>query len=150
MRVASELDVPIVVTVEDPDRNGGLVEIVEACRPPNVPVHPKFVFDLAADPRILESVASTRRQTAVLVGLETDVCVAHSAIGLRHLGYRVAVVSDATASPSHQAGLVRITRMGVETLPVRTLYYEWVRTVAGAADLRRRAGVNELPKDLVL
>jgi nicotinamidase-related amidase len=30
----------------------------------------------------------------VLVGMETDVCVAHSAIGLMGLGFQVAVVDD--------------------------------------------------------
>jgi len=149
-RVADKLAVPIVATVEDPDRNGGLVEVVEASRPPGVFVHPKFVFDLAADPEILESVVATGRRTAILIGLETDVCVAHSAVGLRELGYRVVVVSDATGSPSHEAGLARVARLGAEILPVRTLYYEWVRTVAAAAALRGKPGIADLPADLVL
>ena len=49
------------------------------------------------------------RKTAVLVGLETDVCVAHSALGLLGHGYQVAVVADATGSPgtAHGFGLER-------------------------------------------
>ena len=45
------------------------------------------------------------RRTAVLVGAEADVCVAHSAIGLQELGWGVVVVSDATFSPGEMHGL---------------------------------------------
>ena len=66
-----------------------------------------------------------------LVGFETDVCIAHSAIGLLQQEYKVAVVSDATASPgrSHEIGLERMRRAGVVISSVKSLFYEWVRTV---------------------
>ena len=51
-------------------------------------------------------------------------------------GYRVAVVADATGSPgdAHQTGLDRIRHAGGIILSAKSLYYEWVRTVAKALE----------------
>ena len=101
-------------------------------RPSAMPrVIPKVVFGLADDPRVGPAVRDTQRGTAVLVGLETDVCVAHSALGLLDQGMRVVVVEDAVASPgsAHAAGLDRMRRAGVVGVVTKQLHYEWMRTV---------------------
>ena len=74
----------------------------------------------------------TGRGTVVLTGLETDVCVAHSALGLLDSGRRVVVVEDAVGSPgaAHGAGLERMRRAGVVSVVTKQLHYEWMRTVA--------------------
>ena len=58
-------------------------------------------------------------------------CITHSALGLIDLGYRVAVVADATGSPgeAHQIGLDRIRDSGGILVSAKSLYYEWIRTV---------------------
>ena len=73
-------------------------------------MHDKMVFGLAGQPSILDDVTRTGRNEFVLVGMETDVCVAHSAIGLMGFGFRVAVIDDATASPPphHDFGIDRV------------------------------------------
>lgn len=52
------------------------------------------------------------------------------------LGYRVAVVPDATGSPgsAHQIGIDRVRQAGGILLSAKSLYYEWVRTVAKALE----------------
>jgi nicotinamidase-related amidase len=67
----------------------------------------------------------------VLIGLETDVCVLHSAVGLRSAGFRSIIVSDATESPgpARDQGLARAAALGVEIVATRGLYYEWVRSL---------------------
>src|SRR3954468_1917955 len=114
IRVAGWLRVPLIVTAEDIAREGGVDPQVVAALPAGAHVHNKMVFDLAADPAILAAVAQIGRKTAVLVGLETDVCVAHSALGLLGQGYQVAVVVDATGSPgsAHGFGLERAAEAG--------------------------------------
>ena len=52
----------------------------------------KPTFGLAGTPEILAAVRETGRTTAVVVGCETDVCVAQSAIGLREQGFGVTVI----------------------------------------------------------
>src|SRR5581483_9455606 len=93
--LARALDVPCIVTAERPERNGPPAEpVLAAAGWPEV--FDKRVFDLAAQDDIWRAVEALGRHTAVVIGLETDVCVAHSAIGLAGHGLRAAVVSDAT------------------------------------------------------
>jgi nicotinamidase-related amidase len=132
--VASALGVPIVVTEEDAAQNGPTDGRISRRLPPGTPIFGKTSFGLAGNPEILASVESTGRRTAVLVGAETDVCVAQSAIGLLDLGFRVVAVSDATFSPgpAHEHGLARMRDAGVEIHSAKGVYYEWVRTLAAA------------------
>ena len=129
--VAAGLAIPSVVTEEDSATNGPTDErILAALDGPTV--HDKAVFGVAANPRIMEAIAATSRGTAVLVGMETDVCVAQSAIGLREAGLRVAVVHDAvfSAGAAHEHGLRRLGSEDVLLLSAKELYYDWQRTLA--------------------
>ena len=135
--VARKLDIPVVVTEEEPDHNGPTATSISAVLPPGTVRHVKPTFGLAGSPEIVSDIASTGRRTAVLVGLETDVCVAQSAIGLQVHGWRVTVVEDAVASPgaSHGQGLARLRAEGVSLLGVKADAYDWLRSVALAADV---------------
>ncbi len=132
--VAAALGVPVVVTEEEADRNGPTDPLIVARLPTGTPVLAKPVFGLAAVPEILAAVESTGRRMAVLAGAETDVCVAQSAVGLQDLGFRVAVVSDATFSPGemHERGLRQLREAGIEIRHAKAVYYEWLRTVDAA------------------
>jgi nicotinamidase-related amidase len=131
---ASALEIPVVVTEEDPERNGPTAPEVRARLPEGTAVLEKPTFGLADCPEILAAVTETHRRTAVIAGLETDVCVAQSAIGLVDRGFRVAVVVDATFAPGgmHDPGLRRMERLGVELVHAKGVYYEWVRTLEAA------------------
>ena len=124
-------EIPIIASVEFPEDWGDLHPDLAAVAG-DAPVLRKEVFGLADDPVVRPAVLGTGRGTAVLVGLETDVCVAQSALGLLDLGLRVAVVEDAVASPgtAHGAGLDRMRRAGVIPVVTKQLHYEWMRTVA--------------------
>jgi len=150
-RVAAALSIPVVATAEDIARDGPVVEAVARDLPDPHAVHDKFVFGLAGQQAILESLLETGREEFVLVGLETDVCVAHSAIGLLDLGYRVAVVDDATASPPphHDYGIERVRAAGATITSVKGIYYEWVRDLATMRAVRAQLG-EELPAGLTL
>jgi nicotinamidase-related amidase len=129
--VAVRLSVPVVAMAEDIAQMGCVSPSIAEKFPPDMPVFNKMIFGLAADREIMAAVKDTGRSTAILVGFETDVCVAHSALGLLQNGYQVAVVSDATASPgtAHKIGLERMRRAGIVISSVKSLFYEWVRTV---------------------
>jgi nicotinamidase-related amidase len=131
IKVANWLHVPIVVTAEDIPRTGSVCEEIARLLPPNAEIFNKIIFGLAAQTDILKAVQNTNRKTMVLIGYETDVCIMQSALGLLDLGYRVAVVADATGSPgnAHQIGLERIRRAGGIIVSAKSLYYEWIRTV---------------------
>jgi nicotinamidase-related amidase len=144
--VAAMLDVPFIATAEDMPRLGNISPAVAEALPPATVVHDKTVFGLADQADILAAVEVCGRRTAVLVGLETDVCVAHSALGLLRRGFQVVVVEDAVASPgeAHERGLERMRRAGALITGAKSLYYEWVRTVArdnALTDAHRRVPV---------
>lgn len=132
--VAAALGVPVLVTEEDPARNGPTDSALLARAPGGTRAFEKRVFGLADQPDILAAVEATGRRTAVLVGTETDVCVAQSGLGLLARGFRVAVVTDATFSPGemHAFGLRRMREAGALQVHAKGVYYEWVRTLAEA------------------
>ena len=132
MEVAKALHVPIVATAEDLTRYNGLTATLAEKLPRGTKVFDKNVFDLTNQADIFGEVCKTGRRTAVLVGLETDVCVAHSTIGLIQKGFQAVVLADATDSPSdgHFHGLERVKGAGAVVMSLKGLYYEWIRTVS--------------------
>lgn len=128
--VATWLKIPIVVTAEDLPHLGGVTpELAQALS--DARTFNKMTFGLAGDPAILGAITDTNRRTVVVTGLETDVCIAQSALGLLERGYRVVAVADAAGAPepAHSAGLSRLREAGVIVVYVKNLYYEWLRTV---------------------
>ena len=133
--VAAALGIPIVATEEEAEKHGATIPAL----PPGTPVFPKPVFGAASVPEILAALEAHGRGTFVLTGLETDVCVAQSALGLLERGHRVAVVRDAVGSPgdAHDHGLERMRDAGAVLLGAKGLYFEWVRDVAVGPGTRR-------------
>lgn len=150
IKVANWLKVPLVVTAEDIQNTGNIADEIAELLPPDTAVFNKMIFGLADQADILEAVRRTGRKTAVLIGYETDVCITHSALGLMDLGYRVAVVTDATGSPgdAHQTGLERIRGAGGILVSTKSLYYEWIRTVAKSIEYES-SGI-QTPEGMVL
>ena len=132
--VATVLGIPAVVTEEDAATRGRTDPAIATALPAGTQVFDKRVFGLAGEPAIVSAIEKTQRRTAVLVGAETDVCVAHSAIELQDLGWRDVVVSDATFSPvpMHERGLDQLRDAGIAVRHAKGVYYDWVRTLATA------------------
>lgn len=148
--VAQWLAIPQIVTAEDIPREGSIHPHLADCLPPDTSIYNKMTFDLSAEPAILAAVRATSRSTAVLVGLETDVCVAQSTLGLLEQGYQVAVVADATGSPGtdHRIGLERVRQAGGALVSVKSVFYEWLRTVERANQFWRECAQLDLPEGI--
>jgi len=145
-KVARELEVPAVLTEEDPSRNGATsAPVAEVFPETDALVKP--TFGLTGTPEIVARIEVSGRSTAVLVGFETDVCVAQSAIALKQRGMRVVVVEDAVFSPGemHERGLARMVAEGVELNHCKGLAYEWTRTVERARSVLQSPEVGEPP-----
>jgi len=150
IKVAIWLNIPLVVTAEDIPHTGEICDEVAQILPPDTRIFDKMTFGLASQTDILEAVQNTNHKTAVLIGYETDVCITHSALGLMDLGYRVVVVADATGSPgkAHQIGLDRVRGASGIIVSAKSLYYEWIRTVAKSIEYEN-SGI-ETPEGMVL
>jgi nicotinamidase-related amidase len=138
VELAAVINVPVVVTEEESDHNGHTVEQIRKVLPDDAATLPKDAFSAWDNDTIASALEATGKDTFVLVGIETDVCVAHSALQLQTTGKRVAVVSDATYSPgaAHQAGLARLASSPVELLSAKEVYYDWLRSVTQTVALR--------------
>jgi nicotinamidase-related amidase len=145
--LAARLGIPIVVTEEEPERNGPTDPRVAERLPTEAPVLCKPTFGLAGTPEILAAVRKTERGTAVLVGCETDVCVAQSAIGLHEQGFECVVVADATFSPGemHLRGLDRLAAAGIARNHAKGVTYEWLRSVEDAHAVLGEPGLPAPP-----
>jgi nicotinamidase-related amidase len=145
--LARALEVPVVVTEEDPAANGPTAPSVLARLPAATAVLGKPVFAAGDNPPIRAALDASARHTIVAVGLETDVCVAHSAISLMERGYHVAAVTDAVFSPgaAHVHGLDRLRAEGVQLLSAKELFYDWTRTLADVRALVRAYPELETP-----
>ncbi|MFZ5902550.1 MAG: isochorismatase family protein [Chloroflexota bacterium] len=142
VRLSQWRQIPIIITAEELTKQP-LADKLTQILPPNMPIYNKMVFGLADQPDIFAAVEQTRRKTAILIGLETDVCITHSAIGLLERGYRVIVVEDAVGSPEsgQKIGLARMQNAGVIIVSMKSLFYEWLRTVEAVNRFHR-----ELPE----
>ena len=150
MNVAKVLDIPILATAEDVSADVDMLPRLKALLPKGQRVFNKMVFSLYGQKDIRYALEALKRRDLVLVGQETDVCVAQSAIDLVNAGYRVWVADDATASPGrhYEAGLHRMRSVGVIVSGIKGIYYEWLRDVPTAIAVE--AAVAEAPSDLVL
>lgn len=138
IQLAQHMGVPIVAMAEDINSLGNLNQKIQDALPKDLSIHDKDFFGLADNPSILTAVNATGRKTAVLIGTETDVCVAHSAMGLRQNGYRVVVLKDAVATTAgdEDIGLSRMHEAGVLVSSVKALHFEWQRSVANCMKVR--------------
>jgi len=129
--MAERFKVPMVVTAENTEAMSGTVPDIAGKFPEGTKEYNKMTFGLTGDPDIVSAIERSGRKTAILVGLETDVCVCQSALGLLEKGYRVVALADATASPgySHDFGIERMKNAGVIISSVKGTFYEWLRTV---------------------
>ena len=137
--MAAGLAVPAVVTEEDPDKNGHSSARVLARVPAGASVLVKPVFGAGDNPPILAAIERATPATVVLCGMETDVCIAHSALTLADRGHRVVAVRDALFSPgnAHRHGIERLLANGIELLSAKEVFYDWTRELTAVRDFVR-------------
>ena len=152
IEIGKILNVPVIATAEDMKHYGGLTSALVERLPLGTKVCDKTVFGLADQIDILETVRKIGRKTVVLIGVETDVCVAHSAIGLVQNGFKVVVLADVTDSPSdaHALGLDRMREAGVLVTSLKGLYYEWIRTVSMCNMMEKHLKRIGVPSGIIL
>ena len=133
MRVAANNDVPVVAMAEDIPNMGNLTDRIAEALPDGTTVFNKDHFGCGDQVEILEAIKATGRGTAILIGVETDVCVSHSALSLMQHDFDVVVVQDITATTvgDQSIGLTRIRDAGGLITSLKSLYYEWMRSVTG-------------------
>jgi nicotinamidase-related amidase len=143
VEAARLLGVPVQATEQYPK---GLGPTVAALRP-HLPERPdKVGFSSCAVPSVVETLRRGGRTKVLLAGIETHVCVLHTALDLLALDFRVYVAADAIGSRyalDHELGLRRMERAGAVLVTAETAVFEW----AGGADHPQFKAVSRLVQE---
>ena len=154
LKIAKQLNIPVVAMAEDIEHAGTLNQNILDGLPKATKIHNKDSFGLADQPEILVDINTTGRKTAVLVGVETNVCVAQSALGLMENGYHAVVLKDAVATTAgdDDVGLNRMSEAGAVISSVKAIVYEWLRSVSYSVEVYERdpSIENDIPDCLAL
>ena len=139
LKFAQIIDLPVILTEQE--RLGETVPEVKQEIPECSPIG-KITFDAFLCDEFVQQVHNTKRNTLILTGVETHICVAQTA--LRALpGFKIHVVSDAVSSrTAHNwtTGLERMRQSGAVITSTEMVIYE----------LLQKAGTDEFRKTLKL
>ena len=129
------LDIPILWIEQYPRGLGPTVPEVashlDGCTP-----MAKKTFSSLKDPEIKERFSGFGRNQALLVGIETHVCIYQSALDLIELGIETHVVEDAVSSRTDRnkrIGIDKINRAGGHITSVETALFELLVIAEGEA-----------------
>ena len=126
-RIAETLGVPALFTEQNPS---GLGPTVAPLKPFVEQLFVKRHFSAAREPGFFERLP-TGRDTVIVAGAETHVCVLQTVLGLLGRGFAVAVVSDAVGSrraADKAAGLARMAAHGAEIVTAEMVAFEWLES----------------------
>ena len=124
------LNIPIVVTEQYPKGLGATVPDIELLLS-NANVvgrAEKTMFSVRAGAEAFSGLAGQGITNLVIVGIETHVCVAQSALDLLANGFEVYVCTDAVGSRNsndHETALQRMENSGVIPTTVEAVLFEW-------------------------
>lgn len=138
MRLAKEVGVPIFVSEQYPQ---GLKKTVE---PLNTFLNDyncidKVHFSSYQSADFVRKWHESGRKQAVLMGIETHVCVLQTALEMNAAGVQVYIVVDAVSSRhsiDHQSGLSRMRAEGIQLVTAEMVFFEWIRK-AGTPEFKR-------------
>lgn len=124
---AGLLDVTRVLTEQYPKGLGTTPPALAALLEP---AEEKMIFS-SAGCAVVEKAVAAGLTTVVLAGLETHVCVAHTALDLLAKGLQVFVALDAVASRhaiDHETALRRLEGAGAILTTSEAILFEWCRS----------------------
>ena len=89
----------------------------------------KIHFSCLEENAFHQTFTALNRKQVVLAGMEAHICVVQTAMSLVEAGHEVFVVTDATASRSHeseQASITRLSASGIGIVTTEMAVFEWL------------------------
>jgi hypothetical protein len=125
VKAAQSLNLPVWATEQYPKGLGPTCPEIAAL----VPHRPaKTTFHCCAVPQLLEQLYGRQIRHVTLVGIETHVCVAQTALELMGLGFRVQIPADAVGSRHKidwEFALRRLEHAGAVVSTTEAAIFEW-------------------------
>jgi nicotinamidase-related amidase len=149
VRVAALTGMPIVATRQSPAGLGDLDQAVAGALAEAEAVGTrltrvdKVAFDCFADPAFVEAIGQAGGRQLVVVGMETHICIAQTALAALRRGLDVHVVADACCSrnaAAHEVALARLRAAGAAVTTWESAAYEVVGA-AGTDEFRELLGI---------
>jgi nicotinamidase-related amidase len=128
VRLAHELDVPVVVSEQYPHGLGHTVAPLRDLTSNDQCVD-KVHFSCYREPSFVKHWQSIGKNQVVIAGIETHVCVMQTAIDMNDYGLDVFVVVNAVSSRheiDHKYGLKRMKQAGIHLVTAEMVFFEWV------------------------
>ena len=101
IELATTYGIPIVVTEQYPKGLGKTVGEIREALQDYSPIE-KLTFSCCEEPSFLSEMKKFGKDSVILTGMETHVCVLQTCIGLLHEGFHVHLVKDAACSRSKE------------------------------------------------
>lgn len=123
IRAAKLLDVPIIGTEQIPEKLGPTSEPFKGLLG-DVPMVGKTTFSCCGDAGFSAAFQALEKKQAILIGIETHVCVYQTAIELLEQGFAVFVAADAVSSRTAQNKALALEAMkqaGAVILPTESI-----------------------------
>lgn len=128
IRLANDLDVPLVVSEQYPRGLGNTIESLRVLTS-NQQCIDKVHFSCYREPNFINHWQSIGRKQVVIAGIETHVCVMQTAMDMHSSGLDVFVVVNAVSSRhevDHKYGLKRMKQAGIHLVTTEMVFFEWV------------------------
>jgi len=133
-RLAALLNIPVITTASEPaGPNGPLMPEIREYAPHAIHVPRKGEVNAWDNEDFVRTVRATGRQTLIMAGVWTSVCVMFPALDAKAAGYTVYAVMDASGDPSEMASrttLARFTQAGIIPTSTNAVLSEAHRTWA--------------------
>ena len=132
IRCAQLLEVPIIGTEQIPEKLGSTSEPFKSLLA-DVPMIGKSAFSCCGEPTFVEAFQLLEKGQAILIGIETQVCIYQTAIDLLEDGIEVFVVADAVSSrmpENKQLAIQAMRDAGVKVIPAETALFALLRDAA--------------------
>lgn len=145
IQVANLLGVEVFASEQVPEKMGGTApEISELLTLGDPPIR-KSAFGCVDSEEFVLALEKRRRRQAIVIGIETHICVSQTALGLLDRDYEVVVCPDGVSSRTlemHKLGMERIRDAGAAPIHTEAVVYEWLES----ADHPRFRDVLQLVK----
>ena len=138
IELAKMIALPIMVTEQYPKGLGRTVPDLQAALPSYRPIE-KITFDCCGQPDFLLALKSLNRNTIILTGMETHICVLQTCLGLLKSGMNVHVVEDAICSRTKEnwkTGIGFMRQAGAVITCTETVLFQLLKT-AGTEEFKK-------------
>lgn len=139
LKLASRLNIPILISEQYPQGLGGTIPPLANYKSNNPLFIEKLSFSCWDNQSFQRAFQSMNKKQAVLIGIETHVCVLQTALQLLEQDVEVFLVIEATGSRQSidkQYALQRMEKLGIQLITAEMAFFEWIR-VAGTPEFKQ-------------